>query len=106
MVEEIKQTFRGQVKGSFESLFTGIVLSKSDKELIISGNYPMQMEPTNILVAISDLNDISVGATFTINNKRHFIKGEKRRTRYFCTEFNTKKQYLINGVADVLVVSE
>lgn len=50
------------------------------------------------------LSELPEGTKFTLNSKRIFIKGEKRRTRYFCTEFNTKKQYLINGVADVLVV--
>lgn len=50
------------------------------------------------------LSNLPEGTKFTLNSKRIFIKGEKRRTRYFCTEFDTKKKYLINGVADVLVV--
>lgn len=50
------------------------------------------------------LSDLPEGTKFTLNGKRIFIKGKKRRTRYFCTEFNSKKQYLINGVADVLVI--
>mgnify|MGYP005996302009 FL=1 len=49
------------------------------------------------------LNDIDVGTTFTINNKRHFVKGEKRRTRYLCTDVHSKKQYLVHGVAEVII---
>lgn len=56
--------------------------------------------PSSLLM----LADLPEGTKFTLNSKRIFIKGKKRRTRYFCTEFTTKKQYLINGVADVLVV--
>ncbi len=56
--------------------------------------------PSNLVM----LSDLPEGTKFTLNSKRIFIKGEKRRTRYFCTELNTKKQYLINGVADVLIV--
>lgn len=56
--------------------------------------------PSNLIM----LSDVPEGIKFTLNGKRIFIKGKKRRTRYFCTEFNTKKQYLINGVADVLIV--
>ncbi|MDF1672476.1 MAG: SprT-like domain-containing protein [Vicingaceae bacterium] len=50
------------------------------------------------------LSYLPEGTKFTLNGKRIFIKGKKRRTRYFCKEINTKKQYLINGVADVLIV--
>lgn len=56
--------------------------------------------PSNFIL----LSELPEGTKFTLNNKRIFIKGEKRRTRYFCTEIGTKKHYLINGVADVLIV--
>ena len=56
--------------------------------------------PSNFIM----LSELPKGTIFTLNSKRIFIKGEKRRTRYFCTEIGTKKQYLINGVADVLIV--
>lgn len=60
-----------------------------------------KFDPPSNLVMLSDLPK---GTKFTLNSKRVFIKDEKRRTRYFCTEINSKKQYLINGVADVLVI--
>lgn len=50
------------------------------------------------------LSDIPEGTKFTLNNKRIFVKGKKQRTRYFCEEVNTKKKYLVNGVADVIIV--
>lgn len=52
------------------------------------------------------LSEIPFGTKFSLNNKRIFVKGEKRRTRFHCTELKTKKQYLINGVADVLIINE
>ena len=51
------------------------------------------------------LSEIPLGTKFTLNNKRIFVKGEKRRTRFHCTELQTKKQYLINGVAEVLIIN-
>lgn len=53
--------------------------------------------PTNTIY----LNELPLGAIFSVNNKRKFIKGEKRRTRFLCTEVNTKKQYLVHGIAEV-----
>lgn len=49
------------------------------------------------------LNEVPLGSVFTINNKKHFIKGEKRRTRYLCTDVVSKKQYLVHGVAEVII---
>ena len=53
--------------------------------------------PSNTIQLI----EIPEGATFILNNKRVFIKGKKRRTRYLCKEISTKKEYLIHGVAEV-----
>ena len=53
--------------------------------------------PSNTIQLI----EIPEGSEFTLNNKRVFIKGVKRRTRYLCKEINTKKEYLIHGVAEV-----
>ena len=44
------------------------------------------------------------GVKFILNDKRVFIKGEKRRTRYLCEEISTKKGYLIHGIAEVLII--
>ncbi len=54
-------------------------------------------EPTTTIQLI----EIPEGTTFVLNNKRIFIKGKKRRTRYLCKEITSKKEYLIHGVAEV-----
>lgn len=53
--------------------------------------------PTNHL----HLYDLPDGEQFILNNKRIFIKGKKRRTRFLCKEITTKKEYLIHGIAEV-----
>ncbi|MCP4456557.1 MAG: SprT family zinc-dependent metalloprotease [Cytophagales bacterium] len=55
--------------------------------------------PTNKL----PLNDIQNQQSF-IFNKRRFIRMEKKRTRWVCEEINSKRKYLINGIADVEVL--
>lgn len=47
------------------------------------------------------LHELPKGAVFSIHNKKQFVKGEKRRTRYLCTDVRTKKQYLVHGIAEV-----
>jgi hypothetical protein len=56
--------------------------------------------PSNTLQLI----EIPTGSTFSLNNKRFFIKGKKRRTRFLCKEISSKKEYLIHGVAEVLLI--
>lgn len=56
--------------------------------------------PTNLV----HLSDLPEGAKFSLNNKRIFIKGNKRRTRFLCKEVANKKEYLIHGIAEVLPV--
>lgn len=51
------------------------------------------------------LIDLPEGTVFSLKNKRVFTKGKKRRTRYFCQENSSRKQYLIHGAAEVLVVA-
>ena len=51
------------------------------------------------------LVEVPEGSTFSLNNKRFFIKGNKRRTRFLCKEISSKKEYLIHGVAEVLLIS-
>ena len=51
------------------------------------------------------LAEIEEHTAFLLNNKRIFIKGKKRRTRYICKEVSTKKEYLIHGVAEVEVIN-
>lgn len=56
--------------------------------------------PSNLI----HLHEIPQGTTFSINSKRMFIKGSKRRTRYICKDVSSKKDYLIHGVAEVLII--
>lgn len=51
------------------------------------------------------LADIPMGAHFSVNNKRVFTKGEKRRTRYLCNEVASNKQYLVHGSAEITLVN-
>ena len=57
--------------------------------------------PSNLLT----LMEIEENSTFILNQKRVFVKGKKRRTRFVCKEVSTKKEYLIHGVAEVELVN-
>jgi len=46
------------------------------------------------------LEDLREGDSFFINGKV-LIKGDKRRTRYMCSELNGKKRYTVNALAKV-----
>ena len=52
------------------------------------------------LETIINLEELRFGDKFALNGKL-FSKGEKRRTRYMCTEINTDKKYTINALAKV-----
>jgi len=47
------------------------------------------------------LDEIPDGSTFKIRTGRIFIKGEKNRTRYLCTEVPSRKKYLVHGSAEI-----
>ncbi|MDC1452633.1 radical SAM protein, partial [Vicingaceae bacterium] len=77
MVEEIKQTFRGQIKGSFKSIFAGIVVSKGDNELVVRGNYPLDLESYNVKIGISESSEISLEKGLTmVKNSNHIRVGD------------------------------
>ena len=46
------------------------------------------------------LEDLKEGDSFFINGKI-LIKGDKRRTRYMCTELNSKRRYTVSALAKV-----
>ena len=50
------------------------------------------------------LEDIPVGATFSYNDNRYFIKGPQSRKRIKCKEVTTNAVYLFNPVTEVLVI--
>lgn len=47
--------------------------------------------------------EIELGALFA-HNKRVFNRGNKRKTRYECTEINTQKKYLFQQNAEVFLI--
>jgi hypothetical protein len=53
--------------------------------------------PTNTI----QLAELDEGTIFSLNGKKVFVKGKKRRTRYICTEISSKRAYLVHGVAEV-----
>ncbi|MBI2279388.1 MAG: SprT-like domain-containing protein [Bacteroidetes bacterium] len=67
-------------------------------------NLTLELKKHDIGESTIHLIDLPEGAVFALKNKRVFIKGKKRRTRYFCQENSSRKQYLIHGAAEVLVV--
>ncbi len=52
------------------------------------------------------LEKLDVGDVFTINGKKRFRKGIKRRSRYECEELTTRRLYLVSGHAEVQVLAE
>lgn len=49
------------------------------------------------------LESLLKNSTFVLQG-RTFVKGEKRRTRFLCTEVNTQRQFVINSLALVKAV--
>lgn len=52
------------------------------------------------------LDNLDLGELFTVNGKKIFRKGLKRRSRYECEELNTKRLYLVSGHAEIKVISK
>ncbi len=50
------------------------------------------------------LEQLESNTVFRTANNRHFIKGEKRRTRFLCRELQTRRQYLFSPLAEVYKV--
>ncbi|MBA3705937.1 MAG: SprT-like domain-containing protein [Bacteroidetes bacterium] len=51
------------------------------------------------------LEELNLGATFSYNNSRHFIKGEQVRKRFKCKEIKTNRMYLFNPLTEVTKVT-
>lgn len=47
------------------------------------------------------LEDIAEGQLFSINEKRRFKKGKKRRSRYECIDIDNKRMYYVSAHAEV-----
>lgn len=67
-------------------------------------NLTLELKKHDVGESTIHLIDLPEGTVFSLKNKRVFTKGKKRRTRYFCQENSSRKQYLIHGAAEVLVV--
>ena len=67
-------------------------------------NLTLELKKHDVGESTIHLIDLPEGTIFSLKNKRVFTKGKKRRTRYFCQENSSRKQYLIHGAAEVLVV--
>ena len=52
------------------------------------------------------LDRLELGELFTVNGKKVFRKGNKRRSRYECEEINSRRLYLVSGHAEVKVIQE
>ena len=50
------------------------------------------------------LSDLPEGAEFVIvSNQRLFQKGKLKRTRFICTEIQTKKRFMVHGECEVSI---
>jgi SprT protein len=52
------------------------------------------------------LEEIPVRSVFKIKSNKHFIKGERIRTRFKCIEVKTKRVYLFNPLAEIEIVDQ
>lgn len=54
------------------------------------------------------LDELSLGSTFRmVDNKNYlFRKGEKARKRYKCLDLNSKREYWVSGLAEIIPVQE
>lgn len=55
---------------------------------------------------VMHLEDLVHGTEFKIHQSKSplvFRKGEKRRTRFHCIEINTQREYLVSGLAEVII---
>jgi len=91
--EDIKETLANHIKNPAASSVRDIKLVK------VLNRY-------NHKTDIIHLSEIEKGAIFSLHKKRFFIKGIKKRTRYLCKDYFSKKDYLINGIAEVEIVDE
>jgi SprT protein len=48
------------------------------------------------------VEDLKEEVLFTLDHRRWFKKGEKRRSRYLCYDIQKKKHYLVHALAQVL----
>jgi len=74
--------------------------ASSSKDMVLVKELKKYDLPSNSFHLI----DLKEGALFSLKNKRIFKKGKKRRTRFLCQEVATKKEYLVHGVAEVVIV--
>lgn len=54
---------------------------------------------------VTHLEEIPTDSIFQLGKNGIFKKGIKRRTRYLCMHLESKRLYLISGIAEVKVIS-
>lgn len=54
---------------------------------------------------LTPLEELPKNSTFALNGKT-FVKGILRRTRYLCTDVNSKRQYLVSALAHVELIED
>ena len=52
------------------------------------------------------LEELPEDAIFQLSTGRVFQKKELKRKRYICIELSSKKRYLVNGIAEVIPMTE
>lgn len=55
---------------------------------------------------VTHLEEIPIDSIFQLGKNGIFKKGIKRRTRYLCMHLESKRMYLISGIAEVKVISK
>ncbi len=96
-----KNIFPGQLKVVLEQHMINPAASSARDPLLIA-----ELKKYDAPSDLKMLSEIPEGAKFSLNGKRVFIKGKKQRTRYMCTEIGSKKAYLINGVAEIIELTQ
>jgi SprT protein len=75
--------------------------SCSDSHLLRTLRLYDEKTPTNLEVHVEDL---PIDTIFQLKNGMIFKKGEQLRKRFKCTELRSKRTYLVNPLAEAIVV--
>lgn len=88
LLEELKRS----VKNSKASSFSDLRLSRLLHQYDVKNGY-------------EHVEDLPVDTLFETQNGKHFLKGEKLRTRYKCVNVTNKKTYLFHPLTPVVRVN-
>lgn len=74
-----------------------LISGLAEVKLLDSSNNLPQPKKINLADQKLIVENLKIGDKFKISNGMILIKGEKRRTRFICTEVKTKNQFLVPG---------